>query len=147
MRLTVHTDYALRVLMVLANTQDRLISAREVAEIYGISSQHLSKVAQTLSDLGAIKTVRGRGGGLRLARPANEIGLGYIIRSLEQSSALVECFPGGRNQCRISPACRLSGILAEAQQAFFGTLEKYTLDDLTRENSALTGLLMGARPS
>lgn len=143
MRLTVHTDYALRMLMVLARHQETLITAREVSEIYDISAQHLSKVAQTLADLGIIDTVRGRGGGLRLAKVPTDIRLGSIIRTLEQGSALVECFPGGRNTCCISPACRLSGILAEAQQAFYGVLNNYTLADLTDENPALHGLLAG----
>lgn len=142
MRLTVHTDYALRSLMFLANSGGRLIPAREIGEVYDISSQHLSKVAQSLADLGLIETVRGRGGGLRLAKSPEQIVLGPMMRALEQDSALVECFPGGRQGCKIAPACRLGGILAEAQEAFYAVLDGYTLADLTADNSALTGLLM-----
>jgi Rrf2 family nitric oxide-sensitive transcriptional repressor len=126
MRLTVHTDYALRSLMFLANSGGRLISAREIGEVYNISSQNLSKVAQSLADLGLIATVRGRGGGLRLAKAPEQIALGPMMRTQEQGSALVKCFPGGRQGCKIAPACRLGGILAEAQEAFYAVLDGYT---------------------
>lgn len=141
MRLTVQTDYTLRMLMHLAINRDRLSTIAEIAERYGISKNHLMKVAQFLSGHGVVESVRGRAGGLRLAHAPSDISVGAIARRLEAESALVECFPGGPGQCLIVPACKLKGVLAEAQEAFFAVLDRYTIDDLTRRNSALYDLL------
>lgn len=141
MRLTVQTDYALRTLMHLAVNAGRLSTISEIAERYGISKNHLMKVAQALSNAKIVDSVRGRAGGLRLAREPKDIKLGAIARSLEAGSALVECFPGGAGACQIAPACTLKGILAEAQDAFFNVLDGYTVEDLVRRNPALRDLL------
>lgn len=140
MRLNTQTDFALRMLMFLATRDGRLATIADVAERYDISRNHLMKVAHLLGQGGFIETVRGRAGGLRLAKPTHHINLGAVIRHIESDAALVECFrPDGG--CLISPACRLKGILGQAKDAFFQTLDAYSLADLTRNNEALESLL------
>lgn len=141
MRLTVQGDYALRLLMHLAVQGDALVTIPEIAGRYAISRNHLMKVANSLGRAGFIETVRGRSGGLRLARPASEISAGAVLRRLERRSALVECFPGGRDACLITPCCNLKGALAQAQEAFFSVLEGFTIADLVSNNPALHKLL------
>jgi Rrf2 family nitric oxide-sensitive transcriptional repressor len=130
MRLTLHTDFALRLLMLLALEPDKLHTIEEVARRYRISRNHLMKVVQTLAQQGFVDSQRGRGGGLRLARPAKQINLGAVVRSTEDSLSLVECFEAGQNNCVIAPACGLRGPLGEALAAFFAVLDRYTLADL-----------------
>ena len=130
MRLTLHSDYALRLMMLLAMEPDHRHTIEEVARRYGISRNHLMKVAQTLVQAGFIGASRGRGGGLRLERPAAAINLGAVVRSTEDSFALVECFDRERNACVISPACGLRGVLDEALRAFLAVLDRYSLADL-----------------
>ena len=143
MRLTLQTDYALRMLMHLAIHTDALATIHEIAERYGISKNHLMKVAHGLGRAGFIETLRGRSGGLRLAKPAEDIPVGAVARRSEQGSALVECFPGGSGGCLITPHCRLKSVLAEAQEAFFTVLDRYTVYDLVKRNPALLDLLAG----
>ena len=143
-RLTVHTDYALRMLMYLAVKGGGPATIAEVASAYGISKAHLNKVAHRLGLTGYVKTVRGKGGGLRLARPAAEIGLGDVVRRLEPDMALVPCFGPVDAACPIVPACGLRGALDEARQAFLAALDRHTLADLVRRREAL-GALLGAR--
>lgn len=130
MRLTLHTDFALRVLMLLALEPDTLHTIEEVATRYRISKNHLMKVAQTLAQQGFIESVRGRNGGLRLARPAERINLGAVVRTTEDSLTLVECFDRETNTCLVAPVCGLRGPLDEALAAFFAVLNKYSLADL-----------------
>lgn len=141
MRLTLQTDYALRLLMHLAINAPALVTIADIADRYGISKNHLMKVAHTLGREGFIETVRGRGGGLRLLRPAGAVNVGKVVRTLEASTALVECFPNGNGACLISPACKLRGALLMAQTAFFEVLDGYSLEDLTAGNAALANLL------
>ena len=129
MRLTNFSDYALRVLMYAAVQSDRLITIEETAEVYGISRAHLMKVANQLTRAGYLKAVRGRSGGLALAKRPNRIKLGDVLRATEPDFTLVECFSSDGN-CLISPRCRLRGVLQEALSAFTGTLDRYTLADL-----------------
>ncbi len=129
MRLTDFSDYSLRLLMYAATQADRLITIEETAEIYGISRAHLMKVANQLTRAGFLKSVRGRSGGLSLARRPESIRLGDVLRATEPDFALVECFRAG-NKCVITPRCRLRGVLREALAAFSGTLDRYTLADL-----------------
>ena len=143
MRLTVHTDYALRMLMHLAVNEGRLVTIAEVAERYDVSKNHLMKVAQALTHLGAVASVRGRNGGLALARAPQEIAIGEIVRPLERESALVECFPSGAGECLITPSCKLKGVLARAQEAFFAVLDEYSIHDLVKRNPVLRDLLAG----
>ena len=142
MRLTVRTDYALRVLMYLAVHDDRLATIREIAERYMISRRHLMTIAYELGRAGFIDTVQGHGGGLRLARPADAISVGAVARQMEQSSPLVECFPGGAGECRIAPCCGFKVVLAEAQEAFFAVLARHTIHDLVDRNPGLRALLL-----
>ncbi len=129
MRLTDFSDYSLRLLMYAATQADRLITIEETAEIYGISRAHLMKVANQLTRAGFLKAVRGRAGGLTLARRPEQIGLGDVLRATEPDFALVECMRSD-NRCLITPRCRLRGILREALAAFSGTLDRHTLADL-----------------
>jgi Rrf2 family nitric oxide-sensitive transcriptional repressor len=124
MRLTLHTDYALRILMLLAMEPENLHTIEAVARRYRISRNHLMKVAQTLVQAGLIDSQRGRGGGLRLGRPAGSINLGAVVRATEDSFALVECFDRERNACIVAPACGLRGPLDEALRAFLAVLDR-----------------------
>ncbi|WP_298863943.1 Rrf2 family transcriptional regulator [uncultured Sulfitobacter sp.] len=140
MQLDKFTDYALRVLMTLAvRTPDR-VPTSEIAAIFALSENHLSKVATQLVAHGFAQSVRGRNGGLVLARPAAEIRVGDVVRAMKRDDAVVECF-GTNKSCLILPACGLRSPLALAQEAFFSTLDGYTLADVTQQRSALVKLL------
>ena len=138
MRLTVYTDYSLRMLMYLAAKGDGLATIGEVSNVYGISKAHLSKVAHQLGLAGYIETVRGKGGGLRLARNAQKIGLGEIVRNAEPDMALVSCFEPLHAPCPIVSACGLRGALQEARQAFLTVLDRYCLADLVARRAELS---------
>ncbi|TWT09639.1 Rrf2 family transcriptional regulator [Reyranella sp. CPCC 100927] len=137
MRLTLHTDYALRLLMLLAMEPDDLHTVEEVARRYGISRNHLTKVTQTLVQAGFVESQRGRGGGLRLARLAEAINLGAVVRATEDGFALVECFDAEHNTCVIASACGLRGPLDEALRAFLAVLDRYSLAELIKNPRAL----------
>jgi Rrf2 family nitric oxide-sensitive transcriptional repressor len=141
MRLTVYTDYALRLLMYLALKDDGLATIEEVAQSYGISKNHLMKVAHQLGVAGYVETVRGRRGGLRLAKPATTIGLGEVVRHCEPDMALVMCFEPINGDCRILPHCVLRRALEKARAAFSEALDKYTLGDLVKPRAALQAML------
>jgi Rrf2 family nitric oxide-sensitive transcriptional repressor len=140
-RLTVYTDYALRLLMYLALKDDRLATINDVAESYGISRNHLMKVAHQLGVAGYVETVRGRGGGLRLARSPAAIGLGDVIRRTEPDTSLVPCFKPVDAPCAIRRCCVLQRALEKARLAFFEVLDGYTLDDLVKPRMHLQQLL------
>lgn len=129
MRLTSFTDFALRLLMYAAAHEDRLITIEEASEVYDISRAHLMKVTNTLTRAGFLKAVRGRSGGLTLAKPPHKIRLGDVVRVTEPDFALVECFAAD-SQCVITRSCRLRGILQEALGSFNAVLDKYTLAEL-----------------
>ena len=129
MRLTDFSDYALRVLMFAAANGDRLITIEETAEVYEISRAHLMKVVNLLTRSGYLKSVRGRFGGVTLARSPEQINLGDVLRATEPDFALVECFTAD-NRCILTPRCKLRGVLHEALAAFAGTVDRYTLADL-----------------
>jgi Rrf2 family transcriptional regulator, nitric oxide-sensitive transcriptional repressor len=126
MQLTKFSDYALRVLMYAHAAGDRRVTIEEMAASYRISRAHLMKVVNALTRAGYLTAVRGRSGGLMLARPAETIRLGEVIRSTEPDFALVECFATG-NRCVITGCCRLPGVLSEALAAFLETLDRHTL--------------------
>jgi Rrf2 family transcriptional regulator, nitric oxide-sensitive transcriptional repressor len=132
MRLTRHTDYALRLLMLLAIEPDQLHTIEEVARRYRISRNHLMKITQTLAEAGFVQSLRGRGGGLRLGRAVESINLGAVVRATEDGFALVECFDRARNTCVVASACGLRGPLEEALSAFFAVLDRYSLVDLVK---------------
>lgn len=141
MRLTTYSDYALRVLMYLALKPDGLSTIAGIAESYDISEAHLMKVVHQLGVAGYIETVRGRGGGLRLAKPVETIGLADVIRTTEPDMAIVSCFKPVEAPCAIFPSCVLKRALGQARDAFLAALEEYTLADLVAPRAALSGLL------
>jgi len=128
MRITQFTDYSLRLLLHLATRRDRVVTVREVAEFYGISSEHLKKIVRRLSELGYVSTVRGKNGGLRLACEPASINLGALMRD-QENLTLLPCGEPGGPACPVSQ-CKLSGIVDEALGAFLGVLDKKTLADL-----------------
>jgi Rrf2 family nitric oxide-sensitive transcriptional repressor len=129
MRLTQFSDFSLRILMYAAMREGRLITIEETAALYGISRAHLMKVTNQLTRHGFLKSVRGRSGGLMLARAPEQIGLGDVIRATEPDFAMVECFsPDGR--CLVTPRCRLKGIVGEALTAFLAVFDRHSLADL-----------------
>lgn len=133
MHLTLHTDYALRMLMLLAVDGGEQRTIANIAQRYHISRHHLVKVTQTLVRAGFLRGQRGRGGGLQLARPPAEINLGAVVRATEEGFALVECFGADAGACVIGPACGLKSPLAEATRAFLATLDRYSLADLVAQ--------------
>lgn len=130
MQLTRFSDYGLRLMMMAAAHGDRRITIEETARAYDISRAHLMKVAQLLVREGFLKASRGRSGGLSLARPAETITIGAVVRATESDFAVVECMGSG-NQCRITRGCRLRGVLGEALGAFLNVLDRHTLAELT----------------
>lgn len=129
MRITRYTDYALRLLIYLAVDGDAVASLAEIADRYAISRNHLAKVARELQQAGYIETVRGRNGGMRLARAPAAIVVGDVVRGMEPDMTLAECFRPA-SACVITPACGLKGVLGEALDAFLDVLDRYTLADL-----------------
>ena len=141
MRLTTFTDYSLRVLIYLGVQDDELATISEIAEAYGISKNHLMKVVHFLGQHGYVETLRGKSGGVRLARPPEEINLGKLVRTTEINTALVECLAPDPSDCCIEPACALRGILQRSLQAFYSVLDEHTLMDVLRNRSGLQSLL------
>ncbi|MEQ1657493.1 MAG: Rrf2 family transcriptional regulator [Hylemonella sp.] len=129
MRLTSMTDYALRLLMYLAQQPDRLCTIAEIATVHGISEAHLMKITHQLGLAGWIATVRGKGGGMRLALAPAEINVGDVVRSMESDFQLVECF-GSANACVITRQCKLTSVLQGALDEFMAHLDAHTLADL-----------------
>lgn len=142
MRLTTFSDYTLRVLMYLALEPDHLATIPEIAAAYDISENHLMKVVHQLGKSGVVTSIRGKGGGIRLARPPEEIRLGQVVRTSEGEYPIVECLSGDPDTCRIAPACRLSGILVRAFDALYAFLDQYTLADLVGNRQALAPMLL-----
>ena len=139
MKLTKHTDYALRILMYTAlQPEGRLLSIQEVTDAYDLSRNHVMKIVQKLGREGYLTTVRGKGGGFTLAKPAQAINLGELVRCMETTMKVVEC---DRPLCRLSPQCELKGVLAEAAAAFMAVLNRYTLADLLGNRHDLIRLL------
>ncbi len=137
MRLTTFSDYALRLLMYAAANDERLITIDEASRVYGVSRAHLMKVANMLTRAGFLKAVRGRSGGLMLARKPADIRLGAVVRASEPDFALVECFATG-SQCIITRRCRMPDVLNEALGAFVRTLDRYTLEDVMLKSRDFT---------
>lgn len=146
MRVTLHTDYSLRVLMYAALKKSELSTVSEISERFDISKSHLMKVVHQLGQLGYIETVQGKHGGFRLLRKASQINIGAVIRDTEQELDVVECLqkPG---YCRIQPACVLRRAFQEATKAFLAALDEYSLEDLVRPGRPLHQLLDIESPS
>ncbi|WP_033068891.1 RrF2 family transcriptional regulator [Thalassospira australica] len=143
MQLSRFTDYALRVTMHLAVANGRLMSTREIAAIHDAKYNHLAKVTQWLATEGYIETIRGRSGGITLAKRPEDIYVGTLVRKLESQSSLVECMREDGGDCRLSPACGLASILKDAEESFFKTLDQFTLADVLKRQSGLFDLLLG----
>lgn len=145
MQLTRYSDYSLRVLIYLALDPERLVTIEDIARSYDISKAHLMKVVHQLGLRGYVETVRGRGGGLRLARGPEEISVGEVVRSTEENMDLVECFDPASSQCAIEAACGLRSVLHEALAAFLAVLDRYTIADLVaRRRKPLARLLQAS---
>ncbi len=129
MRLSLFSDYSLRVLM-FAALKGEIFSLSEVAEAYDISRHHLVKVVNFLAKLGYLETRRGRGGGIVLGMPPEDIRIGMVVRRTEDTPFFVECFDKQHNTCPINGSCRLKGALAQAVNAFYENLDRHTLRDL-----------------
>ncbi len=138
MRLTQWTDYTLRVLMYCAacQTREQPVTITEIADSHDISRSHLTKIVQSLGILGLIETTRGRGGGMRLLKPAHEIKLGDVIRQTETDFTMVECFDPATNHCGLNPHCGLKGVLAKATRSYLAELDAVTLADLVKPVTA-----------
>lgn len=138
MRITKHTDYALRVLIFLAVRGGERVTSQAIAEAHAISLDHLHKVVRALARLGLVHLYRGAGGGIELARDPENVSVGAVMRALDDTDALIECFDRENDACVISPACGLKGALRTAQEAFYASLDGVTL-------ASVTGGARGAR--
>lgn len=167
MRLTTYSDYALRCLIYLATQEDKekLMNIQDIADVYDISKNHLTKIVHQLATLGYIESVRGRNGGIRLAKAPETINIGKVIRQTESDFSIVDCFTpitekgvialpkSGKSPeerlsikkqmelCKISPVCKLKHVFYEATQNFLSVLDRYTLADMTENRSQLNELL------
>jgi Rrf2 family transcriptional regulator, nitric oxide-sensitive transcriptional repressor len=131
MQLTRFTDYSLRVLMHLAYRKGELCTIGEIATSHAISENHLMKVVHQLARRGYVETLRGKGGGMRLAQAPEKIRIGAVVRDVEETLAPAECLAEGRQcDCRLLPSCKLQSVLRDAQHAFLQHLDGYTLRDL-----------------
>ncbi len=131
MQLSLHADYACRVLMYLATNQGEIASIQEIAESFDISENHLIKIVHQLGKRGFLVTKRGRGGGIRLARLPRDITIGHIVRQMEPHFNIVECFDSEVNQCPLVRVCQLKLALSKARDAFLSILDTFTLEDIT----------------
>ena len=142
MKLTGFTDYSLRVLIYLAARPSHRATISEIAKAFDVSEHHLTKVAHLLGKRGWIDTVRGKGGGLLLARQPHDICIGKVVRDTEGAAVPAECFDADGGHCLISSSCKLKGVLAEAVSAFYSVLDHYTLADITRNRQVLGRMLV-----
>jgi len=141
MRLTLHTDYALRVLMHVGVKGGALSTIGEVVEHFDISKGHVMKVVHRLGQRGYLETVRGKKGGIRLARKPAQINVGSVIRDMEEELGVLGCLQGSEGYCCIEACCVLRSALRDATNAFLATLDRYTLDDLVKPRRPLARLL------
>jgi Rrf2 family nitric oxide-sensitive transcriptional repressor len=144
MRLTIFTDYSLRVLLYLGTKRNekQLTTIGEIATAYSISENHLMKVVHQLAKNGYIETTRGKGGGMRLARAPEQIRIGDVVRTMEEDLALVECLQTGNLRCPIIPVCTLQVLLERALQAFLAVLDGETLADLLKPQAELAKVFL-----
>lgn len=140
MQLTLHTDYALRLLIYLKAHEPQTASVGQIARAYGISQNHLAKVAQQLVQHGWVRSTRGRGGGLSLTQAADRVTIGQVVRALEINRSVVECL-GEHSTCPIEPACGLKRAMRQATDAFLASLDQYVLSDVIRSPKRMRALL------
>jgi Rrf2 family nitric oxide-sensitive transcriptional repressor len=141
MRLTTKTNLAARVLMACAFNRGKTLRTSDIAQVSNASLNHLLQVVNGLQAHGFIETLRGRHGGLRLARPPEQVSMGSVFRVFEAGHPFAECFDSETNTCPLSTECRLRGYIARAVEAFYHELDMVTLEDLTRGNCGLEALL------
>jgi Rrf2 family nitric oxide-sensitive transcriptional repressor len=134
MQLSLHADYALRVLVYAATHRERVVRTEEISRAYGISKHHLVRVVRTLADNGYLEIRTGRSGGVTIQRQPDTIRLGDVVRAAEPNMRLVECFDRKTNTCVIAPVCSLKGMLREALEAFLDALNRYTLADILHDS-------------
>lgn len=141
MRLTIRTNLAMRSLMFCAVNTERTVRKSEIARSCNASENHLAQIVNTLAQSGFITTRRGRQGGMRLARAAEDISVGEVFRTFEAGLPFTECFDSDSNDCPLSDACLLRGALSKALEAFFAELDQISLADLVHDNTQLEALL------
>ena len=134
MRLTAYTDYTLRTLMYLGLNRDRLVTIQDIADLHGISKNHLMKVVHQLGLSSMVETVRGRNGGLKLNKEPADINIGVVVRNTETDFFMAECFNRDSNACVYAPSCVLKGVLASATAAYLQVLDGVTLEDLIKKD-------------
>ncbi len=142
MQLKKYTDYALRVLIYCASQEKgKLSSISDISETFNISEHHLRKIVFNLTKMELLESIRGRNGGIQLAKPPSEMNVGILVRQLENEFTLLECFDKDTNHCIISPACKLKHTLGKAMHAFFKVLEEYTIEDLVVNREELRAMM------
>jgi Rrf2 family iron-responsive transcriptional regulator len=141
MRLTQQTSYSIRVLLYCAANTSTNSRIRDIAATYAISELHLFKIMHVLVESGFIETVRGRNGGIKLAKPASEITIGAVVRATESNFFLTDCFDTTNRDCPLVDSCGVNGVLSEALRAFFAVLDSYTIADVSSDRGQLRGLL------
>lgn len=141
MRLTMATNYAVRTLLYCAANPDRPSRVADVAASFDMSETHLFKVLKVLVDNGFARTIRGRNGGLLLARPAEDISIGEVVRAAEESFLLADCFDADGHDCPLMQSCEYNRILREALGAFFEVLDRYSIADIAKDRGDLRFLL------
>jgi len=141
MRLTQQTSYSIRILLYCAANPGNNSRIKDIAATYSISELHLFKIMHVLVESGFIDTIRGRNGGIRLAKPANTISIGEVVRATESNFFLTDCFDTTNRDCPLVDSCGVNKILAEALRAFFAVLDSYTIADVAKDRGQLRGLL------
>jgi Rrf2 family nitric oxide-sensitive transcriptional repressor len=142
MKLTQYSDLGLRLLMYLAIRKGESVTIREMSERFSVSKNHMVKISHQLTKSGLIESLRGRNGGVRLARPPESINVEQALRATEDSFDLVECFDATTNHCAISGSCQLNGVLDAALAAFFDVLRAVTLADLVKNGKVIEKSLL-----
>ena len=139
MRLTQFTDFSLRTLLFLSANRDRLVTIQDIADLHGISKNHLMKVVYQLGQTGLVETVRGRNGGLRLAKEPADINIGQLVRTTETDFFMAECFDRAHDACPLTNDCKLKHTLNDATRAFLAVLDQQTLADMLPSEPAESG--------
>ncbi|MEO8313892.1 MAG: Rrf2 family transcriptional regulator [Pseudomonadota bacterium] len=141
MQLTQYTDFALRTLIALGLNPGERLTVTDISTAYGISRHHLVKVVARLAEAGFVETLRGKGGGMRLARAPREIHIGAVVREMEAELGVVECLTREGGHCIIAPVCKLKDLLHEATGSFLESLDQHTLEDVLQQPAPVARLL------